>query len=187
MRLVDWQIASLQKRTHVIDPYEAALVRETPTGTALAYGQARDGYVLRLSATSALSNYLLVGTLDPKRPPKATDVHGLSFIPPTTCLMALTVESVRVPRGYIGRLELIPEYEVCGLHLATHDLLGGAHEGRVLISLVNTMSIPVWLYHGEGVAKLVLSEAPFPSRAEEQEGPYRAGAALALPGGASSA
>ncbi len=181
MRLVDWQIASLQKRHHVIDPYETVLVRELPRGAALPFGQARDGYVLRLSATSALASYRI--TIDPKELPKPSDVNGLNFIPPQACLMALTMENVVVPRGYTGRLELVQEYAMCGLSLVVAELYGGVQEGRVLVTLVNPMAVPVLLHHGEGVVKLVLSdEAPLPARGEEDRpAQHRGGAGLTLP------
>ncbi len=183
MRLVDWQYASLQKRNHVIEPYEGALVRELPTGKAIAYGQERDGYVLRLSETCFIASYAV--TVDPKHPPKPTDARGLHFVPSQSCLMALTMEHVQIPRGYRGHLELVTEYAICGLHLVRQEILGGVQSGPVVVSLVNPLLVPVWLHHGEGVARLVLEEAPYLSREEELMGDAR-GAAMALPGGESA-
>ncbi len=180
MKLVDWQIVSLQKRHHVIEPYEGALVRELPYGTAIAYGQARDGYVLRLSETCAVASYSV--TVDPKHPPKSTDAHGLQFVPAQSCLMALTKERVCLPRGFRGHLELVQQYALCGLQLVRHEMLGGVQEGQVVVSLVNPLQVPVWLHHGEGVALLVIEEAPYLSKEEElmgggaQEGGNSAGA-----------
>lgn len=177
MKLVDWQIASLQKRKHVIEPFEEVLVRELTTGPAMAFGLARDGYVLRLSSTSAVANYR--GTVDPKYLPKANETHGLNFIPPQSCMMALTVETVELPRGYTGRLELTQEYALTGLRLVAPELAGGAQGCRVLVTLINPMAVPIVLYHGEGICKLTITdEAPLEPRSEE-----RGGASLALPDG----
>lgn len=183
MRLVDWQIASLQKRQNVIDPYEGALIRELPTGPAIAYGQARDGYVLRLSPTSAVTNFRAIA--DPKYLPKPEESMGLNFVPPQSCMMALTVESVALPRGYTARLELIPQYATCGLTMVPVELPGGGQPGRVLATLINPMASRVVLYHGEGFVKLIVSdEAPLLSRAEEcgdaPEVPQRGGAGLTM-------
>lgn len=178
MKLVDWQIESLQKRRHVIEPFEGALVRELATGPAMAYGLARDGYVLRLSSTSAVANYRM--TVDPKYLPKPNDTHGLNFIPAQSCMMALTVETVTLPRGYTGRLELTQEYALTGLQLVAPELMGGTDGCRVLVTLINPMAVPIVLYHGEGIAKLVIAdEAPLEPRSEERRG----GVGLALPEG----
>lgn len=184
MRLVDWQISSLHKRHHVLDPYEPMLVRETPDGPSIAYGLARDSYVLRLSTTAAAITYS-GATVDPKRPPRATDVSGLRWIPAQSCLMALSMEHVQIPRGYVARAELVQEYAMCGVQLVVPELIGG-HDGRVLLSLVNPLMVPIWVYHGEGVARLVIEDAPLPSREEDQMEHSRsrsAGAGLRLPEG----
>lgn len=175
MKLVDWQIESLQKRRHIIEPFEGAFVREMATGPAIPFGLASDGYVLRLSSTSAVANFR--ATVDPKYLPKPNDTHGLKFIPSQSCMMALSVEVIDLPPGYTGRLELTQEYALTGLQLVAPELIGPV--GRVLVTLINPMAVPIILYHGEGIAKLTITdEAPL-----EPRSPQRGGVGLALPEG----
>lgn len=178
MKLVDWQIASLQTRRHVIEPFEGALVRELPGGPALPFGLAHDGYILRLSSTSAVANFRT--TVDPKYLPKPNDTHGLNFIPPQSCMMALTMENVAVPPGYTGRLELTQQYSLCGLQMVPMEMIGGvSRTERIMITLINPMAVPIMLYPGEGICKLVLAdEAPLEPRGEQ-----RSGAGLMIPEG----
>lgn len=173
MRMVDWQIAQLYKQHRMIEPYESALVTETPKGTAIPYGQDEDGYILRISRTSCLTNFGTGAAVDPKHLPIPSEVHGLSFVPPATCLLALTVEEVQIPSGYCARLELLPQYAMAGLMLAQWSLPPRHPRERLAISLVNHMVSPVWLYLEEGVVKLVLEEVATLSREEgdQQRGP----------------
>lgn len=162
MRLVDWQIAQLQRNCPVIEPYEAALMTEDPVfGKVLPYGQAANGYVLRLAPTCAVVNYRVAA--DPKSPPQPSAIHGLNFVPQQSYVMALTIETVQVPSGFVGRLELLDEYQLCGLRLVVPEIPHHRPE-RVLMALVNPMAVPVWLYHNEGVAKLILEVAPLEAR-----------------------
>lgn len=175
MRLVDWQIAQLQKNRPVIDPFEAALIREDVTyGRMLPYGLVSDGYILRLSQASAVVSYR--GTVDPKRSSMAVEVSGLNFIPQQSCMLGVTIEAVHLPLGFLGRLELVHDYGVCGLHLVAPEILGadGGHPVRAVFTIVNPLSVPVWLYYGEGAVKLTIEEAPLGSR--------RAGEGLELEG-----
>lgn len=157
MRLVDWQIAVLQKQVPIIDPYEEALITEGLNGKVLPYGLAGDGYVLRLSPAAAVMHYRV--SVDPKHLPKVSEVHRLNFIPQMSCLMGLTVETVHMPAGYVGRLELVDEYALAGLRLLAPEI-PGEFEGRVVISVINPLVVPVWIYFGEGVAKLAIENTP---------------------------
>lgn len=172
----------------VVLPYEDRQVRMYNGNRQISWGQSSAGYDLRLDAREILVPRPGV-LLDPKwtaeqrdaaydrLPPVVDRENSQSYwdIPAGGSALALTVETIDIPRDAIGICVGKSTYARCGLIVNTTPL-EPEWRGRLVIELHNVQrDNPIRIYGDEGIAQLLLFkiDAPIFTSYADRRGKYQ--------------
>jgi dCTP deaminase len=145
---------SLQKG--MIEPFAEGKRREG----VVSYGLSSYGYDLRLADEFRLATESGGFVLDPKGYEKDVlkEITGPLTIPPTTFVLARSLEYFRIPRNVIALCFGKSTYARCGI-VVNVTPLEPDWEGYITMSISNTSPFPVKLYPHEGIAQVVFIES----------------------------
>ena len=141
----------------MLDPFVDHQVSINTSGNKIiSYGLSSYGYDIRLANEFKfmISN---LPVIDPK------DMSGLKFfevvedyilIPPQSCVLARSLEYIKIPRDILCICMGKSTYARCGL-IVNITPLEPEWEGYLTLELSNTTSIPIKVYANEGIAQLM--------------------------------
>ena len=127
----------------------------------ISYGLSSYGYDIRVANEFKLFTGIDATVLDPKdfNENAFISVHGKQvFIPPHSVALARTVEYFKIPRNILTICQGKSTYARCGL-IVNVTPFEPEWEGYATMALINTTSLPIKVYAGEGIAQLVFLEA----------------------------
>lgn len=157
----------------MIRPFSSRQVRK-----GISYGLSSYGYDIRVADEFKIFTGLDATVLDPKNfNEKAfTDVKSKApLIPPHSVALARTVEYFKIPRNILTICQGKSTYARCGL-VVNVTPFEPEWEGYATMALINTSSLPIRVYAGEGIAQLIFLEADELCRTSyaDKKGKYQA-------------
>jgi dCTP deaminase len=155
---------------HIVTEFQPQQVREEQTcpvevGRVISYGTSSAGYDLRLSNEGMKRfDFGLHGEIDPKRfdskclfdlPLKEFAGGDYYLIPGHAYVLAVTLETITIPRDHLGLVVGKSTYARCGLIVNTTPLEPG-WTGQLVLELHNATPLPLRVYAREGIAQLLM-------------------------------
>jgi len=168
----DSWIREMARKHGMIEPFAEGMARPG----LISFGLSSYGYDMRISNTFKV--FEGSGVLDPKRVTvdSFTDVTAdILEMPPTSSVLAQSVEYFRIPRDVITVTFGKSTYARCGV-IVNVTPFEPAWEGYVTISITNTNAHPVKLYAGEGIAQVLFlaGDGPCERSYADKKGKYQA-------------
>ncbi|MGH2270210.1 dCTP deaminase [Anaerohalosphaeraceae bacterium U12dextr] len=169
----------------LIEPFEATQVRSFQGRTVISYGLSSFGYDIRVSRHFRIFTNVHGTVVDPK----AFDSRGLvdvdsdvCLIPPNSFVLALSVETFRIPRNVMTICVGKSTYARCGIIVNVTPFEPG-WEGRAVLEISNTTPLPAKVYAGEGLAQVLFfeSETPCEISYADRKGKYQNQTEIRLP------
>ena len=159
----------MAEEAEFIQPFDAALVRETEGRRIISAGASSYGYDMRLADDGFRVFSPIHGReIDPKRfdeeslaePPLRTADDGSRYylMPPHSYALGVTVETFRMPRDVTGIAMGKSTYARAGLLVNTTPLEAG-WTGRLVVELANLADLPLRVYVNEGIGQVVFLES----------------------------
>jgi len=165
----DRWIRRMVEEQQMIQPFDAALVRETEGRRIISAGASSYGYDMRLADDGFRVFSPIHGReIDPKRfddsslvePPlrAAEDGSRYYLMPPHSYALGVTVETFRMPRDVTGIAMGKSTYARAGLLVNTTPLEAG-WTGRLVVELANLADLPLRVYVNEGIGQVVFLQS----------------------------
>ncbi len=151
----------MAKEAGLIEPFEAAQIRETETGKVISYGTSSYGYDVRCSNEFKIFTNINSAVVDPKEFDESSfvDFTGDScMIPPNSFALARTIEYFRIPRNILTICLGKSTYARCGI-IVNVTPFEPEWEGHVTLEFSNTTPLPAKIYANEGVAQVIFFES----------------------------
>ena len=152
MILTDTKIKQLVKENQMINPFF-----EKKSKNVISYGLGSYGYDIRLSEDFAYFGEPTPSIIDPKafgdmklRKFKASEV----FIPAQDFILGMSTEYFKIPNNIMAICLGKSTYARCGVIVNVTPLEPG-WEGRLVIEITNSGSLPVKVYANEGIAQII--------------------------------
>ena len=165
----DRWIRRMVEEHQMIQPFDAALVRETEGRRIISAGASSYGYDMRLAQNAfRLSPPIKRREANPKHfdegslvdPPlrDADDGSRYYLMPPHSYALGVTVETFRMPRDVTGIAMGKSPYARAGL-LANTTPLEAGWTGRLVVELANLADLPLRVYVNEGIGQVVFLQS----------------------------
>ncbi len=159
----------MAEEQQLIQPFDAALVRESAGRRIISAGASSYGYDMRLADDGFRVFSPIHGReIDPKNfddsslvePPLRETEDGSKYylLPPHSYALGISVETFRMPRNVTGICMCKSTYARAGLMLDTTPLEAG-WTGRLVIELGNLADLPLRVYVGEGIGQVIFFES----------------------------
>lgn len=100
------------------------------------------------------------------------------WIEPGQFILAHTMETVRIPRGYCGQIFLRSTYARKGLNHALAGWIDPGFKGQITLEL--SSAVPVLVSAGEAICQLVVSKLAVPAE-QPYQGRYQGSKGAVLP------
>jgi dCTP deaminase len=170
----DHWIREMAKTRRMIEPFADQRRRSG----RISFGVSSYGYDFRLSEEYKIPDFSGAKDLDPKKMERMLfgDHRGRSCrIPPSSFVLARSLEYFRIPRDVIVICQGKSTYARCGI-IVNVTPLEPEWEGFITLGLVNASSIPAKVYSGEGIAQLVFirGESECQTSYADRKGKYQA-------------
>ena len=166
----------------MIEPFVDGQVRDG----VISYGLSSYGYDIRIADefrifTPGLGDLTVV---DPKNfdARSMVDYHGaVCVIPPTSFILAKTVEYFRIPRNVMTVCLGKSSYARCGL-VVNVTPFEPEWMGYVTLEISNTTPLPAKVYANEGIAQVLFFEGDPPEMSyADKKGKYQGQEGITLP------
>ena len=168
----------MAEEAHLIQPFEAKLVRKIEGRRIISAGASSYGYDMRLADDGFRVFSPIHGReIDPKHfdesslvePPLRTAEDGSKYylLPPHSYALGVTMETFRMPRNVTGIAMGKSTYARAGLLVNTTPLEAG-WTGRLVVELANLADLPLRIYVNEGIGQVVFLESD-----EDRGGKYQ--------------
>jgi len=145
----------------MIEPFEAAQVKEVAGKRVVSYGTSSYGYDIRCSREFKIFTNINSTIVDPKAFDERNFVDftgDVCIIPPNSFALARTVEYLRIPRSVLTICLGKSTYARCGI-IVNVTPLEPEWEGHVTLEFSNTTPLPARIYANEGVAQVLFIES----------------------------
>jgi dCTP deaminase len=145
----------------MIEPFEAAQVKEVAGRRVVSYGTSSYGYDIRCSDEFKIFTNINSTIVDPKAfdAKSFVDFKGaVCIIPPNSFALARTVEFFRIPRNVLTICLGKSTYARCGI-IVNVTPLEPEWQGHVTLEFSNTTPLPAKIYAGEGCAQVIFLES----------------------------
>jgi len=145
----------------MIEPFEAAQVRENGAGRIVSFGTSSYGYDVRCASDFKVFTNIYSAVVDPKAFDENSFVDmqaDVCIIPPNSFALARTVEYFRIPRNVLTICLGKSTYARCGI-IVNVTPLEPEWEGHVTLEFSNTTPLPAKIYANEGVAQMIFFES----------------------------
>jgi dCTP deaminase len=177
----DVWIREMTAASRMIEPFEPSQVRNGK----ISFGLSSFGYDFRLSEEFWIPRpYDQIQSIDPKnlRDDSFERIRTkVCLIPPTSFVIARSLEYFRIPRCILGICTGKSTYARCGL-LINITPLEPEWEGHLTFSILNPSALPIRTYAEEGIAQVVFLEGPPPEISyADRKGKYQAQKGITLP------
>lgn len=158
---------------------------------ALSFGLGSYGYDVRLDKHFKIFSNLNGGVIDPKRLDNNTmvdveakkDEYGDDYVilPPHSYLLGSTIETFNIPRDVICIALGKSTAARVGLIVNVTPIEPG-FQGRVVIEIANSTSLPIKVYANEGIAQFVFFRGTEPCKVSyaDKEGKYQGQSGLQM-------
>ncbi|MBC7931986.1 MAG: dCTP deaminase [Rubrivivax sp.] len=165
----DRWIRRMAEEHQLIQPFDAALMRETDGRKIISAGASSYGYDMRLADDGfRVFSPIHVREIDPKNfdeeslaaPPLHTADDGSRYylMSPHSYALGVSVETFRMPRNVTGICLCKSSYARAGLLVNTTPLEAG-WTGRLVIELGNLANLPLRVYVNEGIGQVLFFES----------------------------
>jgi dCTP deaminase len=157
----DKWIRRMAAEQRMIEPFEAAQVKEISGRRVVSYGTSSYGYDIRCSTDFKIFTNINSTIVDPKSfdEKNFVDYRGdVCIIPPNSFALARTVEYFRIPRNVLTICLGKSTYARCGI-IVNVTPLEPEWEGHVTLEFSNTTPLPARVYANEGVAQVIFLES----------------------------
>ena len=165
----DRWIRRMAEEQQLIQPFEAALVREASGRRIISAGASSYGYDMRLADDGFRVFSPIHGReIDPKKFDEASLVEAplrdaedgsrYYLMPPHSYALGATVETFRMPRNVTGICMCKSTYARAGLMLNTTPLEAG-WTGRLVVEIANLANLPLRVYVNEGIGQILFFES----------------------------
>ena len=165
----DRWIRRMAEEHQLIQPFEAALVRESSGRRIISAGASSYGYDMRLADDGfRVFSPIHSREIDPKRFDEdslveaplrdAEDGSRYYLMPPHSYALGVTVETFRMPRRVTGVALGKSTYARAGLLVNTTPLEAG-WTGRLVVELANLADLPLRVYVNEGIGQVLFFES----------------------------
>ncbi|AEA33633.1 dCTP deaminase [Hippea maritima] len=151
----DKWILQMVKKEEIIAPFERKNIREVSGQRIFSYGLQPYGYDLRLSPDILIPKRGTV--LDSKHREFEKIYDEAPVIPPHDYIVALTIETVKMPRGITGLIYGKSSLAEAGILINATPVDAGFN-GRLRLCIANLNSVAIKLYAYEGIAQLLFIE-----------------------------
>ena len=181
----DTWIEKMARDKGMIEPISAEQVRQVKGEPVISYGLSSYGYDIRVSSGFRIFTNVYGSVVDPK----AFDEKGLvevstdvCLIPPNSFALALSVEYFRIPRNVVTLCIGKSTYARCGIIVNVTPFEPG-WEGRAVLEISNTTTLPAKVYADEGLAQVLFFESDTPCRTSyaDRQGKYQKQEGITLP------
>jgi len=181
----DTWIEKMARDKGMIEPFSAEQVRQVKGEPVISYGLSSYGYDIRVSSGFRIFTNVYGSVVDPK----AFDEKGLvevstdvCLIPPNSFALALSVEYFRIPRNVVTLCIGKSTYARCGIIVNVTPFEPG-WEGRAVLEISNTTTLPAKVYADEGLAQVLFFESDTPCRTSyaDRQGKYQKQEGITLP------
>ncbi len=145
----------------LIEPFEAAQIRENNGSKIISYGTSSYGYDIRCAPEFKVFTNINSTIVDPKAFDSGSFVDITSdvcVIPPNSFALARTVEYFRIPRDVLTICLGKSTYARCGI-IVNVTPLEPEWEGHVTLEFSNTTPLPAKIYANEGVAQVIFLQS----------------------------
>jgi len=145
----------------MIEPFEAAQVKEVAGRRIVSYGTSSYGYDIRCSDEFKIFTNINSTIVDPKAfdAKSFIDFKGeVCIIPPNSFALARTVEHFRIPRNVLTICLGKSTYARCGI-IVNVTPLEPEWQGHVTLEFSNTTPLPAKIYAREGCAQVIFLES----------------------------
>lgn len=165
----------------IIDPFESSQIRDGN----ISFGLSSFGYDFRVADEFWIPRPMKeTDSIDPKamRDDRFETIRTkVCLVPPTSYVMANSLEYFRMPREIMGVCTGKSTYARCGL-LINITPLEPEWEGHLTFSILNPTSLPIRVYAEEGIAQVIFLEGPSPETSyADRKGKYQAQKGITLP------
>ena len=157
----DKWIRRMAEEHRMIEPFEAAQVRESANGRVVSFGTSSYGYDIRCAGEFKIFTNINSAIVDPKQFDANSFVDlksDVCIIPPNSFALARTVEYFRIPRNVLTICLGKSTYARCGI-IVNVTPLEPEWEGHVTLEFSNTTPLPAKVYADEGVAQVIFFES----------------------------
>ncbi len=178
MILHDTEIKRLVAEQGMIENFIDHQVKEVDGKKVISYGLSSYGYDVRLADTMKIFRGRSGETFDPKAP---KDQHFMLVkgrdvieIPPHSHALGYSIETFKIPRNVMGRVEGKSTYARSGIICNVTPLEAG-WEGQITLEFFNTLCVPVKMYLNEGCCQVLFfggmpCEVSYADRAGKYQG-----------------
>lgn len=140
----------------MIEPFEEEQIR-----SGISYGLSSYGYDFRIGREFKIFEPRGMGVMDPKdfaHIPFRDFEGDVCEIPPSSYVLAKTVEYFRIPRDVITICTGKSTYARCGVHIHVTPF-EPEWEGHATIAISNATTLPARVYAGEGIGQIIFLSA----------------------------
>ena len=181
----DTWIVKMAREQRMIEPFVESLVRTLKGQPVISYGVSSYGYDLRVSNRFRIFTNVYGTVVDPKAfdPKGFVEVQtDVCLIPPNSFVLALSVETFRIPRNVLTLCVGKSTYARCGIIVNVTPFEPG-WEGRAVLEISNTTPLPAKVYANEGLAQVLFFEgnAPCQTSYADRKGKYQHQNGIKLP------
>lgn len=169
----DRWIAQMAREHSMIEPFANEQIRH-----GISYGLSSYGYDFRIGRKFKIFEPGTSGVVDPKQPAHDTfrDFEGdVCVIPPSSYVLAQTVEYFRIPRNIITICFGKSTYARSGIYIHVTPF-EPEWEGFATIAISNATPLPARVYAGEGIGQILFLESDEPCAVSyaDKKGKYQA-------------
>ncbi len=177
----DIWIRKMAREQGMIEPFVDSQVRQG----VISYGLSSYGYDIRIADEFKIFTNVYSAIVDPKN----FDVHSMidfkgevCIIPPTSFVLARTIEYFRIPRSVLTVCLGKSTYARCGI-IVNVTPFEPEWEGFVTMEISNTTPLPAKIYANEGIAQVLFFEADEVCEVSyaDKKGKYQKQQAIILP------
>jgi dCTP deaminase len=169
----------------MIEPFVDRQVREAEGRSVISYGLSSYGYDIRVADRFRIFTNVYGSVVDPKAfdPKGLVEVKGdVCLIPPNSFALAVSIERFRIPRNVMTLCVGKSTYARCGIIVNVTPFEPG-WEGRAVLEISNTTTLPARVYAGEGLAQVLFFESDTPCEISygDRKGKYQNQTDITLP------
>ena len=161
----------------MIAPFVEEQVRAVEGRSVISYGLSSYGYDIRVADQFQIFTNVYGSVVDPKAfdPKGLVQVEGdVCLIPPNSFALAVSIETFRIPRNVLTLCVGKSTYARCGIIVNVTPFEPG-WQGRAVLEISNTTTLPAKVYAGEGLAQVLFFESDTPCKVSyaDRKGKYQ--------------
>jgi len=181
----DTWIKKMALEQGMIDPFVEEQVRDVEGRSVISYGLSSYGYDIRVADQFQIFTNVYGSVVDPKAfdPKGLVQVEGdVCLIPPNSFALAVSIETFRIPRNVLTLCVGKSTYARCGIIVNVTPFEPG-WQGRAVLEISNTTTLPAKVYAGEGLAQVLFFESDTPCKVSyaDRKGKYQDQAGITHP------